>query len=81
MSQTGNGSPPGVPGWVKLIGIIFVLLVLLVIILHLSGIGLGCPPPGSGHGPPGCPSGTPSARTSDVRLTNSWSARVIEARL
>jgi hypothetical protein len=34
-------SPPGTPRWVKLFGIIALLLVLLFGILHLTGGGLG----------------------------------------
>ena len=40
MSQT----PPNVPRWVKVFGIIFIVLVLLFVILHLMGLGFG------GHG-------------------------------
>lgn len=34
-------SPPGTPGWVKLVGIVILVLVLLFIGLHLAGLGLG----------------------------------------
>ena len=47
MSQThgrsGRGSAPGIPGWVKVLGIIAILLVVLVVILHLTGHSLGGP--------------------------------------
>lgn len=45
-----RGSPPGTPRWVKVFGIIAVLLVLLFVILHLTGNYPG----GHGqHSPPG----------------------------
>ena len=37
----GRGSPPGAPRWVKVFGIIVLLLVLLLVILHLTGHGFG----------------------------------------
>jgi hypothetical protein len=37
-------SPPPTPRWVKVLGIIVLLLVLLFVILHLTGHGVG------GHG-------------------------------
>jgi hypothetical protein len=44
MSQTHTkpdpGAPPSTPRWVKVFGIIFIVLVLLFVILHLSGNGL-----------------------------------------
>ncbi len=33
--------PPSTPRWVKVFGIIFLLLIVLVIILHLTGNSLG----------------------------------------
>ena len=36
-----RGSPPGTPRWVKVFGIIVLLLVLLLVILHLTGHGFG----------------------------------------
>jgi len=52
MSQTpvkpDRGSPPSTPRWVKVSGIIFIVLILLVIILHLTGNSLGGP---GGHIP------------------------------
>lgn len=36
-----RGLPPGAPRWVKVLGIIFIALVLLFVILHLSGNGFG----------------------------------------
>jgi len=41
--KTGNdlrsdrGSPPGTPHWVKVAGIIGIVLVLLIVLLHLTG--------------------------------------------
>lgn len=34
-------APPGVPRWVKVFGIVFIVLVLVFVILHLTGNGLG----------------------------------------
>lgn len=42
-------TPPSTPRWVKVFGIIFLILVLLVIILHLTGFGFGGH---GGHTPP-----------------------------
>ncbi|PZS36628.1 MAG: hypothetical protein DLM58_01400 [Pseudonocardiales bacterium] len=36
-----RGSAPGTPRWVKVFGIIAVLLVLLFVILHLTGHSIG----------------------------------------
>lgn len=33
--------PPGIPGWVKLFGIVLLVLVLVLVILHLTSNGLG----------------------------------------
>ncbi len=45
MSQThgkpDRGSAPSTPGWVKMFGIIFIVLLVLVVILHLTGHGFG----------------------------------------
>jgi hypothetical protein len=45
MSETHTrpdpGSPPSTPRWVKLFGIILIILVLVFVILHLSGNGFG----------------------------------------
>jgi hypothetical protein len=45
MSETHTppdpGSPPSTPRWVKVFGIIFIILVLVFAILHLTGNGLG----------------------------------------
>jgi len=32
---------PGTPRWVKVFGIIFIVLIVLFVILHLTGRGLG----------------------------------------
>jgi hypothetical protein len=39
--QSDPESPPGIPRWVKVFGIIFIILVLVFVILHLTGNGLG----------------------------------------
>jgi len=44
-----RGSITSTPGWVKVFGIIVIVLVLLFVILHLTGRGLGDP---GGHTPP-----------------------------
>jgi len=36
-----RGSPPSAPRWVKVFGIIVLVLVLLFVILHLTGGGFG----------------------------------------
>lgn len=36
-----SGSPPSTPRWVKVFGIITLVLVLLFVILHLTGRGFG----------------------------------------
>ena len=43
MSQTrpDRGSTYSTPRWVKVFGIILIILVLLFVILHLTGIGFG----------------------------------------
>jgi hypothetical protein len=38
--DTGNDTP-GMPHWVKMFGIVAIILVLLFVILHLTGRGLG----------------------------------------
>ena len=52
MSQThikpDRGSTPSTPRWVKVFGIIVIVLVLLFVILHLTGNSLGGP---GGHTP------------------------------
>ena len=38
--RLGRGSPPGMPRWVKMFGLITVIvLVVLFVILHLTGLG------------------------------------------
>jgi hypothetical protein len=44
------GSPPSTPRWVKVFGIIVIVLVLLFVILHLTGGGLGGHTPLTEHG-------------------------------
>jgi hypothetical protein len=41
---TGAGEPAGTPRWVKILGVVVLLLVLLVAVVHLTGNGPG---PGS----------------------------------
>ena len=47
MAQTNErpdrASPPATPRWVKVMGIIFIVLVLLVIVLHFTGYSPGGP--------------------------------------
>ena len=42
MSQTNgapeSGPPPSIPGWVKMFGIIVLVLIAVYIILHLTGL-------------------------------------------
>ncbi len=45
--RADRGSPPSAPRWVKVFGIIALVLILLVVILHLTGNSLGGP---MGHG-------------------------------
>lgn len=45
-----TSTPPSTPRWVKVFGLIFIILVLLVVILHLAGLGFGGH--GDGHTPP-----------------------------
>ena len=45
MSQTPKrpdpASPPPLPRWVKVFGVIFILLIVLVVAVHLAGINFG----------------------------------------
>ena len=36
-----HGTPPSMPRWVKVFGIILIVLVLAVIVVHLAGINFG----------------------------------------
>lgn len=36
-----QGLPPGLPHWVKMFGIIALVLLVLFVILHLTGLGFG----------------------------------------
>jgi hypothetical protein len=49
MSQSEEGpqsnAPPSTPSWVKVFGVIAILLILLFVILHLTGLSP------TGHGP------------------------------
>ena len=37
-TRPDHGSPPGAPRWVKVLGIMFIVLVVIVVALHLTGI-------------------------------------------
>ena len=39
--MTDAGDDASMPRWVKVFGIIFILLVVVIVVLHLSGRGLG----------------------------------------
>ena len=39
--KSDTGSPPGMPRWVKVFGILVISLALLMAILHLTGKGFG----------------------------------------
>ena len=38
--EPSRGLPPGMPRWVKLIIIVFIVLVAAVVVLHLMGLAL-----------------------------------------
>jgi hypothetical protein len=38
-ADRGDGQPPGVPGWVKGLGVVLVVLVLVVLVVMVAGIG------------------------------------------
>ena len=40
-SKPNGGSVPSTPRWVKVLGIIFITVVVVFVALHLAGIGLG----------------------------------------
>lgn len=40
-TKPDRGSPPSIPRWVKVFGIIFIVLVLVVVVLHLTGNNFG----------------------------------------
>jgi hypothetical protein len=48
--KTDRGMPPSTPRWVKVFGIIGIVLVLLFVILHLTGRGFGGHTPSIEHG-------------------------------
>jgi flagellar basal body-associated protein FliL len=39
--EPSRGLPPGIPRWLKLIIIVFIVLVAAVVVLHLMGFGFG----------------------------------------
>ena len=43
MSQNrpDRGSPPSTPRWVKVFGIILIVLILAVVVVHLAGVDIG----------------------------------------
>ena len=49
--ESDHESAPSMPRWVKMFGIVFIVLVLLLVILHLTGGGFKGHTPG-GHTPP-----------------------------
>ena len=59
-------STTSTPRWVKVFGIIALVLILVFVFLPPTGNNLGCPPPGSPHTPPGCPGETPSGDARDT---------------
>ena len=55
-----RGSPPSTPRWVKVFGIIGIVLVLVVVIIMFTGVG-------GKHGPDRhIPSGAPSGHTPPI---------------
>jgi len=40
-TDTHQRAYPGIPRWVKILGIVVILLVLLFVIMHLAGGGMG----------------------------------------
>ena len=40
-SGTPDGGPPPTPGWVKVFGVIALVLVLAFVVSHLAGGGMG----------------------------------------
>ena len=41
--RPGAGPSPGMPRWVKLLGIVVLVLAVLLVVLHLTGDSLGGP--------------------------------------
>ncbi len=39
--NTDRRQPPSTPRWVKVLGIIFIILIIFLIILHITGNGFG----------------------------------------
>jgi hypothetical protein len=52
-NQTTASTPPSMPLWVKVFGIIAIVLVLLFVGMHLTGMGLGGHMMGNHTMPPG----------------------------
>jgi hypothetical protein len=40
-TKPARGSPPSTPSWVKVFGILLIVLVLAVVIMHLTGTNFG----------------------------------------
>ena len=47
------GRPTGVPRWVKILGVVALLLLLVLVVLHLAGNSLGGPGSHFGAADPG----------------------------
>lgn len=64
-SGPGPGPPPGMPGWVKVSGIIVLVLAVLVVIVLLTG--LGGPHGPARHQPSGAGDDTPPIAITQVQ--------------
>lgn len=42
-SPGGSGRPAGMPRWVKILGVVLLVLALLIVVLHLTGGSIGGP--------------------------------------
>ena len=50
MDGPDRDAPPPTPRWVKVSGVIALLVVLVIVVLHLTGNSLGGPGSHGGHG-------------------------------
>jgi hypothetical protein len=57
MKTAPDTGDEGAPRWVKVFGIIGIVLVLVFIIMHLAGLGLGGHTPAGTEGDPARPDG------------------------
>ena len=58
--RSTTDTPPGMPGWVKVFGIITLVLVLLLVVVMVAS--------GGGHGPGRhMPSGSPGGHTAPIQ--------------